>query len=60
MKLLDTTGKLYKPEEAERLAEILRLSDPEWTYKVIHDPKGTGWSYIEVFDGEGFFVGEHY
>lgn len=60
MKLLDTTPKAFEPEEAERIAKELQLSDPEWTYKVIHDPKGTGWSYIEIFDDEGFFVGEHY
>lgn len=50
--------KLFQPEEAEKQAEILN-SDPDddWEYRVKHDPKGTGYSLIEIYDEDGEFVG---
>ena len=55
MKTLDTTYKLYTPEEAERVASEMNASD-DWTYKPIHCPKGTGLSFIEIYDEDGEFV----
>jgi hypothetical protein len=56
MKQLDTTEKLYHPEEAEAIAQAMRKLDPEWSYVVVHDPKGTSYSYIDVYDEDGEFV----
>lgn len=56
-KLLDTTHKLFTPEAAEAAAEELRQGDPDWEYRVVHDPKGTGYSFIEIFDEDGGPVG---
>ena len=46
----------YTPEEAERIAKILNETDEDWNYIVKHDPKGTGYSFIEVYDEENEFV----
>ena len=54
--MLDTTHKLFTPLEAIRIAKELKENDPEWDYIVNHDPKGTGFSFIEVFDEDGEFV----
>lgn len=44
--------------EADEMARILN-SDPddEWTYHAMHDPKGTGWSFVEIRDEDGETVG---
>ena len=55
MKLLDTTSNLYAPEKAEESAAEMNSSD-DWTYKVVHDPKGTGYSFIEIYDENGKFI----
>ncbi len=54
---LNTTPKLFKPEKAEQVAKNLKKDDPEWDYKVVHDPKGKGYSFIEIYDEDGGFVG---
>ncbi len=53
---LDQTPKLYPPEKAEQIAAELNAQDDDWTYKVDHDPKGTGYSRIKVYDEDGEFV----
>jgi len=55
--LLNRPHKLFDPRRAEREAEKLRRGDPDWEYRVVHDPKGTGKSFIEVYDEEGHSVG---
>lgn len=54
--MLDTTPSLFQPEAAEREAALLGDGDPDWTYRVKHDPTGRGYSLIEVYDEEGEFV----
>jgi hypothetical protein len=56
MKLIDTTHTLYTPEEAERIAAEMNATD-DWAYTVRHDPKGTGYSFIEIIDEDGEYVG---
>ena len=57
MKLsLNTTSQLFPPTLAEAKASELKLGDPDWDYKVSHDPKGTGYSFIEIYDENGEFV----
>lgn len=56
MKTLDTTGKFYTPEEAERIAAEMNEDGDGWTYTPMHDPKGTGWSFINIHDEDGEFV----
>lgn len=53
---LDTTSQLFAPALAESKASELKAGDPDWDYKVIHDPKGTGYSFIEIYDEDGEFV----
>lgn len=63
---INTTHSTMPPEKAEAMAAKLngeRGSNPDWgdvddwTYKVKHDPKGTGGSIIQIFDETGAFVG---
>ena len=54
-KMLNTTSNLYAPERAEEIAKEMNASD-DWTYTVIHDPAGTGYSFIEIYDEDGEFV----
>ena len=55
-KSLDTTRKLFSPKKADKVAKDLKRGDPDWTYKVVHDPKKTGYSFIEIYDEDGEFV----
>jgi hypothetical protein len=50
---------LYQPAQAEQIAAQLQESDDDWTYRVVHDPKGTGYSYITIYDEEGELVGKY-
>ena len=54
---MNTINRLFEKEEAQRIVDELN-SDPEddWTYVAVHDPKGTGYSRIEVYDEDGEFV----
>ena len=57
MKLLDTTHQLYTKEDAIETARVLNsFEEDDWTYKPVHCPKGTGYSFIEVYDEGGNFV----
>jgi len=60
MKMLDTTSKLYAPAKANELAAALQAGDDDgWTYTAIHDPKGTGYSYIAIYDEDGEFISKY-
>ena len=55
---LQNAGNFFAPDKAETLAnELNQDKDDDWTYVVKHDPKGTGWSRIEILDENGKFVG---
>ncbi len=56
MKKLDTTGTLYTKEKAEEIAEEMNAAD-DWIYRPVHDPKGIGYSFIEIYDEDGEFAG---
>lgn len=49
---------LYDPDTAESNAAALQFEDPDWTYTAIHDPAGTGLSYIEIRDEDGDVIGK--
>lgn len=58
----DTRYKLFKPAEADKIAAKLNAESHAedgdgWDYKVIHDPTGKGYSFIEIWDDEGYEVG---
>jgi hypothetical protein len=59
MKRLDTTEHLYAPATAIAVAATLQAGDPDWTYTAVHDPKGTGYSYIVITDEDGEVVGKY-
>ena len=58
MKAIDTTHKLFAPAKAEEVAAAMQSGDEDWTYVVNHDPKGTGYSFISIFDENKEFVGK--
>ncbi|MEE9118750.1 MAG: hypothetical protein V3U02_09205 [Calditrichia bacterium] len=52
--------KVFQAEEAEKVAAELTTQDQEgWTYKLNHDPKGTGKAFIEIYDEDGEFVANY-
>ena len=50
--------RLFERGEAEATAAELQTHDPDWTYTAVHDPKGTGLSYIQITDEEGLPLGK--
>lgn len=57
---LATDGRLFSPAKAVTTAEALQAGDDEgWTYVVVHDPKGVGYSFITVYDADGTLVGKY-
>ncbi len=51
---------LYTLADAVHVAATLQAHDEDgWTYAAIHDPKGTGGSYIAVYDEGGELVGKY-
>ena len=56
MKILDTTHQLFTPEQAATIAAQMNASDEDWTYVAKHDPKGTGYSFIEIYEEDGEIV----
>jgi len=56
--LINQTHQLFTKEKAEETAKMMKENDPEWNYVVVHDPKGTGWSFIEIYDEENHLLGK--
>ena len=56
MIIMKNSKRFYSPEEAESKAKIMNETDEDWNYIVKSDPKGTGYSYIEIYDEENEFV----
>lgn len=48
---------LFAPIDAERVAAEMAADDSEWTFTVVHDPAGSGFSFINIHDEAGEFVG---
>ena len=49
---------LLTRKQAEDEAEKMNWEDEDgWTYRPVHDPEGTGYSYIEIYDEDGELVG---
>lgn len=54
-----TSTTFFTPAKAEATAaEMNRIEDDGWAYKAKHDPKGTGYSLVEIYDEDGEFVGK--
>ena len=47
---------MFDPKKVDEIAAELQAEDPDWTYKVKHDPKGIGYSLIQIFDEDGIFI----
>jgi hypothetical protein len=56
MKKLDATHRLFAKADAIKIAAEMKAGDPDWDYRPVHCPKGTGFSFIEIFDEDGQFV----
>lgn len=51
--------KYFKdPIKAEQVAADMQAQDQDWKYVAQHCPKGTGFSFIKIFDEDGYFVGD--
>lgn len=50
-------AQLFPPKKATTIAKQMQKKDPEWTYKVVHDPKKTGYSFIEIYDEDNVLIG---
>ena len=57
---INTTSQLFTKDQAVTKAAELNASDPDWDYRVVHCPKGTGYSFIEAYDADGEFVHKFY
>lgn len=57
MSIINTPTTLMTPEKARKIAEELNGSD-DWSYRVVDCPKGKGFSFVEIFDEDGEFVGK--
>lgn len=53
---INTTERLFTKEESIKVAAEMKAGDPEWDYRPVHCPKGTGYSFIEVYDEDDNFV----
>lgn len=58
MVILSHTPNLFTPEKAIKIAqELCDETEENWTYKPDHDPHGTGYSRIKIYDEDNEFVG---
>jgi len=58
MLTLQHTKTYYTPTEAENLSQALTADpDDDWTYVANHDPKGTGSSFVDIYDEDGEHLG---
>jgi hypothetical protein len=62
---IDKSGTRFEPKRAMELARELngeQARHPDdsdvWTFTVRHDPTGNGYSIIDVFDSDGYKLGE--
>ncbi len=53
---VNTPSMMFDPKKVDEIAAELQAADPDWTYKVKHDPKGIGYSLIQIFDEDGIFI----
>ena len=54
---INRTPRLFAPAEAERIATALQAGEEDgWSYTADHDPKGTGYSRVEIRDEDGELV----
>jgi hypothetical protein len=57
MATINTTEKLFAKDKAIEICEMLNNDeDNDWTFVAVNCPKGTGYSFINIFDEDGEFV----
>ena len=55
--IIQTIEHLYQPRKAVEIAAMMNADpDDDFSYVVVHDPKGVGYSYIKVIDEDGFYI----
>ena len=57
MRIDNEPHELFSPTDAKIKASELQTGDPDWTYSVVDDLAGTGYSFIEIYDEDMQFVG---
>ena len=58
MAIINHPHRLFTKEKSIEVAVMMQENDPEWTYTPVHCPKGTGYSFIEIYDEDGLFIGK--
>ena len=49
---------LLTRKQAETEADRMNSEDEDgWTYRPVHDPEGTSYSYIEIYDEDNILLG---
>jgi hypothetical protein len=57
--IVNEPTQLFLPADADMVAAAMQDGEDEgWTYKAVHDPNGTGYSFIEIRDEAGILVGK--
>ncbi len=55
---MNNPSMLFDPKKVDAAAAEMQANEEDgWIYKVKHDPKGKGYSLIQIFDEDGVFVG---
>ena len=54
----NNAATLLTPAQADAAAATMNKSDDDWTYTAVHDPTGTGSSFITVQDESGKYLGK--
>ena len=57
--IINIQESLFIPAKAVEVAAMMNADiDDDFSYVVVHDPKGTGRSFIKVIDEDGFYIGK--
>ena len=57
MLTIEQPRQFFSKDHAERVAREMGEDDPDWTYTPVHPPDGKGWSFVEIRDEDGEFIG---
>lgn len=55
-RIADRTTVFATVAEAKAVADTMSADDPDWTYTIVPDPKGTGKAIVKIYDEDAYFV----
>jgi hypothetical protein len=56
--IIQNVKKFFTKSDSIKVASEIQADDEDWTYTPVHCPNGTGWSFINIHDEDGFLVGQ--